>query len=424
MARHRAVKHQFLFAVTKSYKWKAPKKELKNQWRELDNQLKTGNIDYDTWVTKKANIWFISSSGDFFQGYKCKESYKESLQKFAKLFGDWIQKTYGIKYIKDITPEMAQKFLETKAKEGVHYSTLRKYTAMIKALALASQKSFNKDLNNPSYIFNFAKGIHVPIDAVRCEDRTMRIDPAHYEKIINSDFFRNSKSTAKIGIPLARHFGLRVSELSRLCYNDIAMSFDEIPQKLQKFVIDKSPYDAYLIIRKGKGGVYRVIPALSKEEYILLSDIKKECISKDINKNNWIIPVKRGAINKFFRECLKRNDLSYYIDHKISIHGLRKLRASELFLQKLGDYYLVEEIGNEKEKIYYTLKKAGKYVDRYLGHETSTKAKANQDTMRMKLVRRYQIDVISPEDIASRLSECGADYNKALSIVNEILSEL
>jgi len=428
MARHRALRHQFQHAIRESYRWRTPKNNFKNQWREIDNLYKQGKIDYDIWIKEKAKTWFIASSGDFFLGYKCKESYREELEKFAKNFGDWIQKTYGVKQVCDITPEMSQEFLNHKANEGVRATTLLKYVSMIKALALASYKTFNANLERPKYKFEFAKGIYVPHHAIDDELRTIKIEKEDYHKIINSSFYRDSKSTAKIAIPLARHFALRVTELARLTYGDIIIDYNEIPNKYRRFVVDKSPYNAYLLIRKSKGGVNRVIPALTKEEFELLKKIKEDGIKNGKNPDDWVIPVKKKAISTFLRRCFERCNLNQYIKHKVGIHGFRKLRASELFLEKLGHFYEEEKEKNipEKQKIYNAIKSAGKYVDKYLGHETEPKSKKEkkQKTWRANLVKRYQVDVLKPEDIAMRLVQCGADYVSALQHVREILSEL
>jgi len=58
-----------------------------------------------------------------------------------------------------------------------------------------------------------------------------------------------------LAIKLARSFGLRVSELAKLRYMHIVLN-NGIPKYFDRphFIVDRSPYGAYLIIEKSKGG--------------------------------------------------------------------------------------------------------------------------------------------------------------------------
>ena len=423
MGRNRPLHHQLKYAVMQSYRHRGQRRQFKQQWQELDKAYERGDITFEEWLKEKSKIWFVASRGDFWRGNRHKEGYLDSLIKFSNNFGRWIQNEFKVKRACDITPEMAQLFLECKAKDGVRATTLKKYVSMIKALNLACAKVYGL-----KYGFKFAKGIYVPQHALQQEARTIRIEPEDYERVINSEYFQKSKSKAKIGIVLARHFALRVNEIAKLKYGDIVLDERAIPDSLKRFIVGRSPYNAYLIIRNSKHGLHRVIPAHTEKEYELLKSIKKHQIANNIKDDVEIVGLDKDSVNTFFRRCLKNCGLNYYVEKGVNIHGLRKLRASEVFLEKLKEIYTNVYAGKNmplKKKIYLSFKKAGAYVDKYLGHENKSKGKQHlKREGRWDLIKKYQLDVLKAEDIAIALSECRLDYKTALETVKEVLTDL
>jgi len=422
--RHRPIWHQLKYAAIRSFKHRGKKGQDKQKWREIRIAYERGDMTFEEFIERMADCgWYIASRGDFWNGNRYKEGYLDTVIKVAKLYGRWIQENYpDIEEVYQIKPEMTQRFLEEEARKKVKVSTLKKYISILKALNIACVMVYGK-----KYKFRFAKGIYVPKHALKNESRTVKIEKEDYEKIINSNYYQKSKSKAKIAVPLARHFALRVNELARLKYGNVAMSENDIPHALRRFITDKSPYNAYLIIEKSKGGVTRVIPALKREEYELLKKIKKHQVNNGLNDDDEVVGLDKDSINTFLRRCMKNCGLEHYVRKSVNIHGLRKLRASELFLDKLKEVYsTIYEKQNLplKKKVYLSFKKAGAYVDKYLGHETKPKSKADKKEGRWDLIKKYQLDVLKPEDIAKALSECGLNYYVALEVVREVISEL
>lgn len=363
-------------------------------------------------------------------GNRHKEGYLDSLIKRGKDFGNWVQKNYNIKMIYEITPEMAQEYLNQKAKSGVRLSTLKKYKSELKALNLACAITYGL-----KYRFNFAKGIHIPTELImgdlRKEIRTVRIQPHEWEVLVNHPYFIKSKSKAKIGIVLARHFALRVHEVVKLTYGDVIIGEENIPKRFKKFVVGKSPYNAYLLIRNSKNGLHRVVPALNEKEYKLLLKIKEKQLKEGFKETDYIVDLDKDSVNKFLRTLLRKAGMEEYVNRRVSIHGLRKLRASELFLEKLKEVYASFENKNLplKKRVYESFKKAGSFVDKYLGHETITEWKKTMGVVRegrWDLIKKYQLDVLSPENIAIVLCNCdrSLEFQTALQVVKEVISDI
>ncbi len=405
--KNRSLSHQLVYAVVASSKTGTPKKQFKGLWWELDRKLRAGKITFEEWLEQKSEIWFIPSRGDYFNNFGFKKGYKDNLVQFAKQFGNWLKEKYGIRNAYEITPEMAQEFINEKAKTcGI--KTLITYCSYIKALNLSCVKAYGR-----KYGFNFAKGIRVPENAEHYGKRKMAVKDDDYQKLINY-LEQNSESRGVLAVKLARNFGLRVSELAKLRYKHIVLN-NGIPKYFnrQHFIIDKFPYGAYIIVEKSKGGRHRVIPALTKEQYELLKKIKDEQLKEGKDDEDLVIGLKRGSINTFLRRAFKKLGMYEYVENSVNIHGLRKARAKELFLTKLKEYYQKSNKENLKERVVNSLEKAGGYTNRYLGHSSN----------REDLLLTYVYGVCGVEEVVLTLKDCGIDERTALSLINEILGD-
>ena len=405
--KNRSLSHQLVYAVVASSKVGAPKKQFKNDWWNLDRKLKKGEIEFEEWLEQKSQIWFVPSRGDYFHNFGFKKGYKDNLVEFAKQFGKWLKENYNIKNAYEITPEMAQSFINEKAKEcGV--KTLITYCSYIKALNLSCVKAYGS-----KYGFNFAKGIRVPENYQHGGKRKLAVKNEDYQKLINY-LDKNSNSKGVLAIKLSRNFGLRVSELAKLRYKHIVLD-GEIPRYFNRehFIIDKSPFGAYIIVEKSKGGRHRVIPALTKEQYELLKKIKEEQLKNGKDKEDLVIGLKRDSINTFLRRAFKKLNMHEYVKNSVNIHGLRKARAKELFLEKFKEYYKESKETNLKKRVVSALERAGGYTNRYLGHSSD----------REDLLLTYVYTVCGVEEVVLTLKEVGINEETAENLVNEILGD-
>ena len=114
--KNRSLSHQLTYAVVTSSKVGVPKKQYKNLWWDLDRKLRDGKITFEEWLEQKSQIWFVPSRGDYFHNFGFKIGYKDNLIEFAKQFGRYLKETYGVRNAYEITPEMAQSFINEKAK--------------------------------------------------------------------------------------------------------------------------------------------------------------------------------------------------------------------------------------------------------------------------------------------------------------------
>jgi len=396
-----------VYAVITSSRVGVPKKQFKGLWWDLDRKLRDGELTFEEWLEEKSQIWFVPSRGDYFRNFGFKKGYKDNLVEFAKQFGKWLRENYGIKNAYEITPEMAQHFINEKSKEcGV--KTLITYCSYIKALNLCCVKAYGLKYN-----FCFAKGVKVPENYQHGGKRKLAVKNEDYQKLINY-LEKNSQSRGVLAIKLARNFGLRVSELAKLRYKHIVLD-GEIPRYFNRehFIIDKSPFGAYIIVEKSKGGRHRVIPALSKEQYELLKKIKEEQLKNGKDKEELIIGLKRDSINTFLRRAFKKLNMHEYVKNSVNIHGLRKARAKELFLEKFKEYYQKSNKENLKERIVNALEKAGGYTNRYLGHSSD----------REDLLLTYVYKVCGVEEVLLTFQDVGIDRETAENLINEILGD-
>jgi len=406
--KNRSLPHQLTYAVINSSKTGIPKKQFKQQWWDLDRKLRDGKITFEEWLEQKSQIWFVPSRGDYFHNFGFKKGYKDNLIEFAKQFGRYLKEIYGVRNAYEITPEMAQSFINEKAKTcGI--KTLITYCSYVKALNLCCAKTYGLK----KYNFNFARGIKVPENAEHFGKRKLAVKNEDYNRLI--DYLeRNSQSRGVVAIKLARNYGLRVSELAKLRYKHIIVN-NEIPKYFNRehFIIDKSPYGAYIIIEKSKGGRHRVIPALTKEQFELLKQIKEEQFKENKDKEDLIVGLKRDSINTFLRRAFRKLNMHEYIENSVNIHGLRKARAKELFLTKFKEYYKESKENNLKKRVVNALERAGGYANRYLGHSSD----------RMDLLLTYVYRVCGVEEVLLTFQDVGIDEETAKNLINEILGD-
>jgi integrase len=405
--KNRSLSHQLVYAVVASSRVGTPKKQFKHQWWDLDRQLRNGEIEFEEWLQRKSEIWFVPSRGDYFHNFGFKKGYKDNLVEFAKQFGKWLKENYNIKNAYEITPSMAQHFINEKAKEcGV--KTLITYCSYIKALNLSCAKAYGSKYN-----FCFAKGVKVPENFKHPGKRKLAVKDEDYNRLINY-LEKNSQSRGVLAIKLARNFGLRVSELAKLRYKHIVLD-NEIPRYFDRehFIVDKSPFGAYIIVEKSKGGRHRVIPALTKEQYELLKKIKEEQLKNGKDKEELIIGLKRDSINTFLRRAFKKLGMHEYVKNSVNIHGLRKARAKELFLEKFKEYYKESKETNLKKRVVSALERAGGYTNRYLGHSSD----------REDLLLTYVYTVCGVEEVLLTFKDVGIDEKTAKNMINEILGD-
>ena len=102
-----------------------------------------------------------------------------------------------------------------------------------------------------------------------------------------------------------------------------------------------------------------------------------------------------------------------YVKNSVNIHGLRKARAKELFLEKFKEYYKESKETNLKKRVVSALERAGGYTNRYLGHSSD----------REDLLLTYVYRVCGVEEVVVAFKDVGIDEKTAENLINEILGD-
>ena len=70
-------------------------------------------------------------------------SAKSNLKDFAHDFSAFVKSEYGVKQIKQITPDMCQTYIERKSSEGCSLRTIKTYQSNLLKLSKCANKAFN-----------------------------------------------------------------------------------------------------------------------------------------------------------------------------------------------------------------------------------------------------------------------------------------
>lgn len=270
-------------------------------------------------------------------------SYSEfkNLTQTAHEFSQFVKENYPyIKMVRDITPEHAVAFLNSKL-HTCRPTTIKQYASRLEKLSICVNYRFACNTSYHTVVNTKGKIGKVRSIATVKED---------YDKMIRT--FKTD-CVSKRAIMLARHTGLRVDALSRI--------------KAGWF----NPQDRTLTVYHDKGGK-TYTKHLNDQAYELLKQYTK--YKKD---NQYIFPnrshkghIQADSINKTLKEHYIKAGITDYKDHKTGIHAIRKLYAQELLeeclqkgmSQQKAENYVSHELGhgNNRRDVIQTYTKASK----------------------------------------------------------------
>lgn len=252
---------------------------------------------------------------------------RDALRDTAFDFGKFCRAN-GIKWIKDITPEVANKWIEQKANSGCKLSTLKAYASRLDKLGRLTHDVLGYDVNFKA-------------DKDKLKERQTADEKIRTVKMERDDLNRaldgmKGKSQSKIAIQLSAAFGLRVSETVKIKAEHIDM---------QKGILH---------IIGAKGGRDRDIMIRTDAQ----RDVLKELLSRDKGKGEYLLTVKADSVNKALSRAFEKLDITTYKDHKTGLHSIRKLYATERYNElrdrgmshKTAWGHVSEELGHGRDR--------------------------------------------------------------------------
>lgn len=242
-------------------------------------------------------------------------SAKSNLKDFAHDFSAFIKSEYGVKQVKQITPDMCQSYIERKSAEGCSLKTIKTY-----------QSNFLKISKCVNKTFNIRTDYSVSVDESKIEKtetiKQFSFTRAEMEKILAAP--RSCDSL--IALNFAFQTGVRVNTLERLEVRHIDFKNKEIT------------------IFKDKGNRTRVLSMSEETAKLLREQIKGK------NPQDKVFGVKKGSVNRYLRRrCEKLNICTPNGEVKSGVHSIRKLWA-EQFAEKNGVAKTMVALGHGEQR--------------------------------------------------------------------------
>ncbi len=242
-------------------------------------------------------------------------SAKSNLKDFAHDFAAFIKSEYGVKQVKEITPDMCQSYIERKSAENCSLKTIKTYQSNL----LKLQKCASRAFHIPKLDFS------VSVDESKIEKtetiKEYSFTRAEMEKILAAPRSCDSLTALKF----AYQTGVRVNSLERLEVRHI-------------------DFKNGITIHKDKGNRTRVLPMSEETANLLREQIKGK------NPQDKVFGVKKGSVNRYLRRrCEKLNICTPNGDVKSGVHGIRKLWA-EQFAEKNGVAKTIVALGHGEDR--------------------------------------------------------------------------
>ncbi len=248
-------------------------------------------------------------------------SAKSNLKDFAHDFAAFIKSEYGVKQVKEITPDMCQSYIERKSAEGCSLKTIKTYQSNLLKISKCANKSFN-----------IRTDYSVSVDESKIEKtetiKQYSFTRAEMEKILAAPRSCDSLTALKF----AYQTGVRVNTLERLEVRHIDFKNNEIT------------------IYKDKGNRTRVLPMSEETAKLLREQIKGK------NPQDKVFGVKKGSVNRYLRRrCEKLNIRTPNGEIKSGVHSIRKLWAEETAERygkdgKDGTKMVMSELGHSEDR--------------------------------------------------------------------------
>lgn len=280
---------------------------------------------------------------------------KGNLCKLSKQFARYLKANYNIKYVKDITSEHAQAYLDS-LKTSCTQATLNTYKSYLNKIAHLCSNRFKLNLTFNEVVTPFSEKTTAKGELIEAY-RTKSMSLDDYNKLEKYMLKQTEKygGSSVYALMLSRYFSCRNFESVSLTLNSIDLD------KMQLTII-------------GKGKRSRIIPIESVDQKQLINNLIKHA-----SDDGRLINIKASSVSTTIRRAMKKievNDrnsngkltkISLSDKHPLSTqHAVRKLFSKQMYLHKLkndSDY----NTNPERAK-----KKAAKYVVGLLGHGNRT----------------------------------------------------
>ena len=248
-------------------------------------------------------------------------SAKSNLKDFAHDFAAFIKNEYGVKQVKEITPDMCQSYIERKSAEGCSLKTIKTYASNLLKLSKCANKAFN-----------IRTDYSVSVDESKIEKtetiKQYSFTHAEMEKILAAP----RPSASLNALKFAYMTGVRVNTLERLEVRQLDFQRGEI------------------LVFKDKGSRSRVLPMDEQTAKLLREQIKGK------NPQDKVFGVKKGSVNRYLRRrCEKLNIRTPNGEIKSGVHSIRKLWAEETAERyekdgKNGTKMVMSELGHSEDR--------------------------------------------------------------------------
>ena len=246
---------------------------------------------------------------------------KGNLKDFAHDFAAFIKNEYGVKQVKQITPDMCQSFIERKSAEGCSLKTIKTYQSNLLKISKCANKAFN-----------IRTDYSVSVDESKIEKtetiKQFSFTRAEMEKILAAP----RPSASLNALKFAYMTGVRVNTLERLEVRQLDFQRGEI------------------LVFKDKGSRSRVLPMDEQTAKLLREQIKGK------NPQDKVFGVKKGSVNRYLRRrCEKLNIRTPNGEIKSGVHSIRKLWAEETAERynndgKNGTKMVMSELGHSEDR--------------------------------------------------------------------------
>ena len=248
-------------------------------------------------------------------------SAKSNLKDFAHDFAAFIKNEYGVKQVKQITPDMCQSYIERKAAEGCSLKTIKTYASNLLKLSKCANKAFN-----------IRTDYAVSVDESKIE-KTETIKQYSFTREEMQKILAAPRPSASLNaLKFAYMTGVRVNTLERLEVRQLDFQRGEI------------------LVFKDKGSRSRVLPMDEQTAKLLREQIKGK------NPQDKVFGVKKGSVNHYLRRrCEKLNIRTPNGEIKSGVHSIRKLWAEETAERynndgKNGTKMVMSELGHSEDR--------------------------------------------------------------------------
>lgn len=226
----------------------------------------------------------------------------QSLRYYYKIsaqFSEFIKENNAeIKYIKDITSDHLQSYIDSK-KDIWSRVTMCNNKSAFRILQKMCNQFYQKDN------FNFFEGVEFKTNKnEKVKDEWMERNIL--DKVIEYKKQKKCSREALLALEIAAAFGLRVSEICSLKGKDIDLRYSN------------------LHIHQSKGKRNRDLPINSKKKYELC-----EYIKNNFKDEERVIKLREDSVNQFLRRSLIELNIKRFQAARSGIHAVRKMVATE-----------------------------------------------------------------------------------------------